>query len=101
MPEVQDRAPVTLPDYNVDDSVHDFAETAGAHIGGLVTAGITGLFNLGAGLFRGVTEGAINTYQRGALDAQRKANHGANTVNVQLTEDEMRDLIALRQQRGS
>ena len=59
--ETTNRKPVTLPNYNQDQAVHDFAETTGAHVGGLITAGITGIFNLGAGLFRGAVEGALNT----------------------------------------
>lgn len=55
----------TMPNLNFDQTVEDVATTVGAYTGAAVTAGITGLFALGAGLFRGLVGGAQATFQNG------------------------------------
>ena len=56
---------VTMPNLNMDQTVENIATTVGAYTGAAITAGITGIFTLGAGLFRGAFAGAVNTWNNG------------------------------------
>jgi hypothetical protein len=59
--------------FNQDEAIEKFSETAGAYAGAAVAATISGLATLGIGLFRGAVTGVQNTIKN------NQPNAGANT----------------------